>query len=239
MLQDGTYPEAGIHRRRTVEDVMTTAVVTVDRLTPYKEIARLLAEHRVSSLPVLAGGWQVVGVVSETGLLAARDTVARRGRTAARRGRVPRCPQAALTAGELMTAPPVTIRPGATISAATRVMTMHHVTSLPVTGAARQLIGIVSRRDLLSVFLRPDADVTHDVRQVLDEMPVRDPAGITVTVRHGVVVLAGVIRSAPPGRGRPQDPMSAALRLIWDVDGVVEVVSRLGQAPPLGPAETA
>ena len=33
---------------------MTTAVVTVDRLTPYKEIARLLAEHKVSSLPVCA-----------------------------------------------------------------------------------------------------------------------------------------------------------------------------------------
>jgi CBS domain-containing protein len=35
---------------------MTTAVVTVDRLAPYKEIACLLAEHRVSSLPVLAEG---------------------------------------------------------------------------------------------------------------------------------------------------------------------------------------
>ena len=59
---------------------MTTAVVTVDRLTPYKEIARLLAEHRVSSLPVLADGWQVIGVVSETDLLAAQDRAARRGR---------------------------------------------------------------------------------------------------------------------------------------------------------------
>jgi CBS-domain-containing membrane protein len=33
-------------------------------------------------------------------------------------------------------------------------MTSHHVTSLPVTGAERQLIGIVNRRDLLSAFLR-------------------------------------------------------------------------------------
>jgi len=238
MLQDHAYPGAGIHRHRTVEDVMTATVVTVDRLTPYKEIARLLAEHRVSSLPVLAGGWRVIGVVSETELLAARDTVARRGRAAARRGRVRRPPHAALTAGELMTAP-VTIRPHATISAATRVMTTHHVTSLPVTGAARQLIGIVSRRDLLSVFLRPDADITHDVRQVLGEIPVEDPTEIIVTVRHGVVTLAGVIRSAPPGPDRPQDPMPAALRLIWEIDGVVEVVSRPGQVPPPGPAETA
>jgi hypothetical protein len=42
-----------------------------------------------------------------------------------------------------------------------------------------------------------------------------------------------------PEPGRPQDPMSAALRLIWDIDGVVELVSRSGQIPPPGPAETA
>ena len=233
--EDDAYPEAGAQRHRTVEDVMTATVVTVDRLTPYKEIARLLAEHRVSSLPVLAGGWQVIGVVSETELLAARDTVARRGRAAARRGRVRRSPHAALTAGELMTAPPVTIRPDATISAATRLMTSHHVTSLAVTGAARQLIGVVSRRDLLSVFLRPDADISHDVRQVLDEIPLADAGEIIVTVRHGVVALVGVTQSAP-GPGRPQDPMPAALGLIWEIDGVVEVVSRSGQVPPPRPA---
>ena len=134
-----------------------------------------------------------------------------------------------------MTAPPVTIRPDATISAATRVMTAHHVTSLPVTGAARQLIGIVSRRDLLSVFLRPDADISHDVRLVLDEIPLADPREIIVTVRHGVVALVGITRSAPPGPGRPQDPMSAALRLIWEIDGVVEVVAGPARYRRLGP----
>jgi CBS-domain-containing membrane protein len=72
MSQPDVYLEARLHRRRRVKDVMTMAVVTVDRLTPYKEIACLLAEHRVSSLPVLADGWQVVGVVSETDLLATR-----------------------------------------------------------------------------------------------------------------------------------------------------------------------
>jgi CBS domain-containing protein len=231
--------EGGMRRHRTVEDVMTTAVVTVDRLTPYKEIARLMAEHQVSSLPVLAGGWQVIGVVSETELLAARDTVARRGRAAARRGRVRRSPHTALTAGGLMNAPPVTIRPAATISAATRIMTTYHVTSLPVTGAARQLIGIVSRRDLLSVFLRPDADITRDVRQVLDEAGLADPEELTVTVRHGIVTLAGVTGPALPGLGRSADPMPAALGSIWEIDGVVEVVSRPGHIPPPGIARTA
>src|SRR5262249_902483 len=56
-----------------VRDVMTTPVVTVDRITPYKQIARLLAEHQVSGLPVLILGRHVAGVVSEGDLLAARD----------------------------------------------------------------------------------------------------------------------------------------------------------------------
>ena len=51
---------------------MTTPVVTVDRITPYKEIARLLAEHRVSGLPVLKMGRGPAGVVTEADLLAAQ-----------------------------------------------------------------------------------------------------------------------------------------------------------------------
>ena len=65
----------------TVRDVMTTDVVTVDRITPYKEIARLLAGHRISAVPVLVMGRHVAGVVSEDDLLTARDTAARRAQT--------------------------------------------------------------------------------------------------------------------------------------------------------------
>ena len=230
MTRPDAYLEARLHRHRTVQDVMTTAVVTVDRLTPYKEIARLLAEHRISGVPVLAGGWQVLGVVSETDLLAAQDRAVRRGRSAVRRGRAHRSRHAPLTAGELMTASPVTVRPDASISAATHAMTAHHVTSLPVTGADLQLIGIVSRRDLLSVFLRPDDDLIPEVRHVVDEMPFRNPADVIVTVRHGVVTLAGLLG---PGPVRGQDLVSATIRLIWDVDGVVDVVIRTteGESP--------
>jgi len=207
-----------------VEDVMTTPVVTADRLTPYKEIACLLAEHRISGLPVLAAGWQVVGVVTEADLLEAQDEAARQSLmgTLSRicRIRGPRHP--GLTAGTLMTTPPVTIRPDATIRAAVRAMNTHHVRRLPVTGADSQLIGIVSRRDLLSVFLRPDADIIHDVRRVIDELPLTNPAGVIVTVRHGVVTLAG---SVTPVSAGSHNLIPFATRLIRDVDGVVDVVA--------------
>lgn len=228
----GVWPR----HRRTVEDVMATSVVTADQLTPYKEIARLLAEHQISGLPVLVDGWQVVGVVSETDLLAAQDKAARLARTKPGRRlwqvREPR--QSSLIAGELMTAPPILIRPDATIAAAVRTMTKYHVRRLPVTGADRQLIGIVSRRDVLSLFLRPDTDIARDVRQVLGELPLADPESVIVTVRHGVVTIAGTIEPAagePHGARRARELIPPrTVRLIGDLDGVVEVVTRLSRA---------
>jgi CBS domain-containing protein len=239
MPQIDAYPEVRLHHRRRVEDVMTTEVVTVDPLAPYKEVARLLAEYRVSALPVLVEGWQVVGMVSETDLLAARDSAARRAWEAGRRFRARGSWLGTFTACELMTAPPVTIRPAATISAATRVMTSHHVTSLPVTGAERQLIGIVSRRDLLSVFLRPDADIIRDVRDVVDKIPFCQPADIIVTIRHGVITVTGMVWAGPRrarGRRWPEDLVRAMIRQIWGVDGVVDVVNGLGWATASKPA---
>jgi len=215
---------------RRVSDVMTTAVVTVDRITPYQDIDRLLTRHRISGVPVLKMGREVVGVVSETDLLAAEDETRRQARMAGSMGRrwhLRRQQYMRLTAGALMTSPAVTIGADATIPAAARLMNTHHIARLPVIDEKGQLIGIVSRRDLLSVFLRPDADIAHDARQVLDELPLADPMEVIAEVRHGVVTLTGSMRPEP---GHEQDLMPLALRLIWDVDGVVDVVNRLGAA---------
>jgi CBS domain-containing protein len=215
----------GVRRRRwarRVSDVMTTSVLTVDRLTSYQEIDRLLTEHRISGLPVLRMGRHVVGVVTEADLLAAEDETARRARMATgRRWWQRNRPHASLTAGTLMTEPAITIGPGATIPAAARLMNTHHIRRLPVVDDDGKLAGIVSRRDLLSVFLRPDDDISHDVQQILDEIPVIDPEAMVV--RHGVVTLTGT------ARGELQD---LALRLIWDTDGVVDVVNKLDKTEP-------
>jgi len=215
---------------RRVSDVMTTTVVTVDRITPYQDIDRLLTKHRISGVPVLKMGREVVGVVSETDLLAAEDETRRQARMAGSMGRrwhLRKQPQAQLTAGALMTSPAITIGPDATIPGAARLMNTHHITRLPVVDAKGKLIGIIGRRDLLSVFLRPDAEIAHDARQVLDELPLADPKAVIAEVRHGVVILTGLMQ---PESGHVQDLMPLALRLIWDIDGVVDVVNRLGEA---------
>jgi CBS domain-containing protein len=60
-----------------------------------------------------------------------------------------------------------------------------------------KLLGIVSRRDLLTVFLRADEQIAAEVRELLTEILFADPA-ISVRVHEGVVVLTG-----EPGPARP------------------------------------
>jgi CBS domain-containing protein len=203
---------------------MTTKVVTVDRITTYKEIARLLSENKISAVPVLIMGRHVAGVVSEADLLAVQDQAARRARSG--RTGLPWRRQAArhpkLTAEQLMTKPAITIHPDAPIPRAAAVMHTHHVKRLPVVDPQGKLIGIVSRRDLLSVFLRPDAQIAAEVRELLKEILFADPATITVAVHDGVVTLKG-----QPGPQDHHDLIPVARRLVWDIDGVVDVVDKI------------
>jgi len=231
--QAGTPPAEAHHHGRwhsTVRDVMTTNVLTVDRITPYKEIAQLLAKHKISAVPVLIMGRHVAGVVSEADLLAAQDQTARQARDKTTgllpwtRRRATQHPKR--TAEELMTKPAITIHPDAPIPRAAAVMHNHHVKRLPVVDPEGKLIGIVSRRDLLSVFLRPDAQIEAEVRELLTEILFADPAGVRVAVHGGVVTLLG-----QPGAQDHHDLIPVAVRLIWDIDGVVDVVDKLSQEP--------
>lgn len=236
--QSRTGQDAGVHGwSRRIGDVMATSVVTVDRATPYKEIARLLAEHRISGMPVLKMGREVVGVVTEADLLTAEARTARRLRSAVRLGtrfRARRHP--ALTAAVLMTSPAITIGPHVTVHAAARLMSSRHIRLLPVVDEHSRLVGVVSRRDLLAVFLRPDEDIAADVRQVIDEILLAEPGEAEVSVRDGVVTLTGAL---DPSTGAHGDLIPVAIRLMWDVDGVVDIIDRLGQSPPASRPEAA
>jgi CBS-domain-containing membrane protein len=112
-------------------------------------------------------------------------------------------------------------------------MNTHHVRMLPVVDAHDRIVGIVSRRDLLSVFLRPDGDIAQDIRKLLDEILSTAPGDADVTVRDGVVTLTGTL---DPSTGPHADLIPLAIRLMWDVDGVVDVTDRLGAAPAPGAA---
>jgi CBS domain-containing protein len=205
-----------------VRDVMTTSVVTIDRITPYKEIARMLTEHRISGMPVLTMGRHVSGVVSEGDLLAARvrSTGGRWSRWLTSRPE-----HRGLVASQLMTSPAITIHPDASLAAAAGLMSAHHLRRLPVVDPEGKLLGIVSRRDLLSVFLRPDAEIAHQVREIVAEVLPGGPTGVEVAVHNGVVTLTG-----EPELTADSDMVQVAVRLIRDVDGVVDAIDKTGPA---------
>jgi len=221
-----------------VRDVMTTPVVSVSQQTPYKEIAVLMAEHRISAVPVLILGGHVAGVVSEADLLSVLDKHAREARLEP--GRLHQHAHDkkhwGLTAGELMTSPAITVHPDATLPAAARLMNSRHLKRLPVVtggggGLGGTLAGIVSRCDLLSVFLRPDEDIAREVREMLTQILLADPAGVTVGVRNGIVTLAGQL-----GPAEQHDLIPVAVRLTWDIDGVVDVMNKLTASQPATPS---
>ena len=214
-----------------VRDVMTTSVVTVDRITPYKEIATLLAKHNISAVPVLILGRHVAGVVSEADLLGVEDKHERADRLHRESGglHLPRhhAKDWGLTAADLMTSPAVTIHPDATLPAAARLMNSHHLKRLPVVNQDGTLIGVVSPRDLLSVFLRPDEEIAREVHELLSQILLTDPEAVTVRVHNGIVTLSG-----HPGTDDDRDLIPVMLRLTWDIDGVVDVVNKISAPMP-------
>jgi CBS-domain-containing membrane protein len=199
---------------------MTADVVTADRNMSYKQAAELLTGQRVNAIPVVAKGGRVVGMVSEADVLRkAERRPWRRGGGLSGRARRDRAKAKARTAGQLMTSPAITIHPDAPLSAAARLMNAHRIRRLPVVNAEGELVGIVTRRDLMKVFLRPDEDLTAEVSRVLTQILPEYAGQVTVGVSDGVVTLGGALDD--------QDLIPVAVGLASGVDGVVAVVNRL------------
>jgi CBS domain-containing protein len=202
---------------------MTQEVVTVNEHASFKDVAMLIAERRVSAVPVIDQEGRVLGIVSEADLLLKEEFPegsASRRLFQGRRQRIDRAKAAGDTAAELMTAPAVTVGPDASIAEAARLLHRHGIKRLPVVDPAGPLLGIVSRADLLKVFLRPDADIAAEVRQhVLMLGMWMDPYTVMVDVRDGVVTLTG------PLERRSLIPITVSL--VRGLDGVVDVVDQL------------
>ncbi len=182
-----------------VKDVMTADVVAVRADAPYRNMAAMFRLHRVSGFPVVDDGGKVVGVVSEADLLPAGTlgpaASAHPGRPAWRPHRKP-VPAGGPTAGDLMTRPAVTIGPDELARHAARLMYSRKLRRLPVVDRDGYLVGILSRADVLSVFTRPDEEVRREIIQdVIMDGFFLDPAPFTVTVKDGIVTLAGALGS--------------------------------------------
>ena len=207
-----------------VEDVMSTPVVAVPGTASYKDIIIALRHWRISACPVLDAAGQVIGVVSEADLLLREvgpepfTGPSRSLRASGRRGE--RAKAAGETAAELMSTPPVTIDPGASVADAARLMYERGIKRLPVVDSTGQLVGIVSRIDVLSVLTRPDAQIRDDVlRQVIAGNFALDPAAFEVIVTSGIVTVIGQVDS--------YDFARQLIDAVRHADGVIDVRDRV------------
>ncbi|MEU6849427.1 CBS domain-containing protein [Actinacidiphila alni] len=205
-------------KHRHVSDLMTHTVHRVRSDTPFKTIAKILADHDITAVPVVDDSDRPLGVVSEADLLRRQST--RADPSGLLDATTPPHEPVATTANGLMSSPAIVAHPDWSVVEAARIMDKGHVKRLPVVDETGRLVGIVSRSDLLRVFLRRDGLIREEISgDVLDRALGISPDEVTVRVADGRVRLGGTVdrRSLVP----------VVVRLCEAVDGVVEVTAEL------------
>lgn len=110
----------------SAQDVMTANVVTVTPDTRIEDAAALMAQHRITGLPVLDGGGAVVGMISDF------DVIGKRGRQV----------------NDIMTTQVISVSPDTDLDEIGHILTSRQIRRLPVVQAGH-LVGIVTRGDLI------------------------------------------------------------------------------------------
>ena len=170
-----------------VRDVMTTQVVSVRPEARVKEAIQLLDEHQITAMPVVDADGRLVGVVSEADVL--RDALMPDRRTheipVAIEGRTKD-----LTVNDVMTHLPMSVTADADLSIAASVLVDTAIKSLPVVDGD-QVVGMVSRRDVIAVLAKSDPLIEAEVDELLRSADVE----CEVDVLDGMVSLSGPTES--------------------------------------------
>jgi len=201
-----------------VLDVMTSDVITVRAATTITDAARLMFRNRISGLPVCDADSCLIGMITEADFL--RLEVARH--TDGEMSTVE-------TVGEVMTTDVTTIKPGADLADAARIMVFEDVNRLPVIDADSRMLGIISRLDVVAAFTRPDDVIEDEIREdVLRRIMGVDLDAVDVAVNSGIATFTGTIGTRAE---------SALLEeVVRRLDGVLRVENNLTWPPGGGQA---
>lgn len=208
-----------------IKDVMTAEVVTVDADAALKDAAHLFVERHITGVPVIDQSGSLVGVLSEADIVAKEAKPRHHKRSALAWLLDPVDPwlddrSGARTVREAMSAPALTIGPDAEVSEAAARMVEDGVNRLPVVDGNGELIGIVTRADLVRAFTRPDDEVAREiVHDVIERVFWLDPTELTVSVTHGAVRLTGKVETENDVKLLPE--------LVRRVPGVISVDASL------------
>jgi CBS domain-containing protein len=221
-----------------VRDVMTTQLVTVTPDTPYKAIVERSVLGDVSGVPVVDSSGQLVGIVTEADLVSKEAYGGRRRRALALLADVLSAREhhwvtkaSGSTAADVMTRNAIVCRPGDDVRVAARRLLESGIKRMPVVDETGDLVGIVSRKDILQAFTRSDDAIAADVGALLVTHPNRpDDCHVHYAVADGVVTLTGDVRY--------DWDKAIVVSLVREVEGVIDVMSQLHnrEADPHGPS---
>jgi CBS domain-containing protein len=210
--------------RFNVADVMTIGAVSAPQDMSYRELVDLMESRSVGAVPVVDRHDRVLGVVSATDLVHKMEFAGGVDPPRvfeSRQHRRDRRKAAGLCAGEVMSAPAVTVSTHTSVVAAARLMESTGVKRLPVVDDLGRLVGMVTRRDMLKVFLRPDGEIRRQiVAEVLAPVDGEPVHTVDVEVCDGVVSLTGEMEQSAVER--------LALH-VESLDGVVSVANRINR----------
>ncbi|MBW2028057.1 MAG: CBS domain-containing protein [Deltaproteobacteria bacterium] len=141
-------------KSQSAKDIMTKEVVAVTEDTPLKEVARLMARHRISGVPVLDKENKVAGVVSE------KDFLKRMGEPEEMTfmAVVSECLEGSgclavgirgKKASDIMSSPGITVGEDTPVLEIGKVLGKGPINRVPVVDEKGRLIGMVSRADLV------------------------------------------------------------------------------------------
>ncbi|MFJ1730559.1 CBS domain-containing protein [Streptomyces sp. NPDC088254] len=206
-------PESGLP---LVRDVMDVPAASLREDLPYRDIARSLAREHAGALPVVDADDHVVGVVSESDLLAKVAFEA----SGHRPGPIGRLRERRILgkargdrAADLMTTPAITVLPGTTVAEAAWLAALSRLKRMPVTDRDGRLVGVVRRDALLQSLIRDDAGIRAEVEAAIAGCcPPGDRDNVEVAVHDGIVELTGRM------------PAATLARLVAEVEEISDVV---------------
>jgi len=209
-------------RHVTAREVMSSPVVTVGPDTPVRELVELILRSRISGVPVVDADQRVLGIVTESDLLEKEDRpspepplISWHGRSLRLERMLGRYRKATgTTARDIMTENVITATEETEAHELAHLMLRHNINRILILHDGR-LTGIVTRADVLKVFLRSDESILHTIRQTLARELFIDPAPLALMCSGGVVTVSGTV-------DRHSDKTLVA-KWIRSVDGVVAV----------------
>lgn len=193
------------------QDVMTSPVITVGENATIQDVARLLIKERISAVPVVDAAGKLAGIVTESDLMRRAEIGTERHYSwwlwmlsDARTLAADYVKSHAVSVNDVMTRSVRTAAPDTPLHEIAEVFEKHHIKRLPVVNKSGDLVGIVSRANIIQAVAStrpqleislPDATIRSRLLEELEKQPWAHAHKLNITVTNGVVEFWGFVET--------------------------------------------